>query len=284
MKKEFFIYILVIAALIIYIIYLMGQIRITVDFKELEPFKGSLPVFYKGFKLGHTSKVYPGPDYQSTRVDLKIRLKNLELPENTYAMIRRKDKKDYIELFYPDSPYLASLRSNSLIEGQKGVNFETYLQEQAKNGGLDEIKENLNGTIVAAGKTFNSLTEMIGTLTSILNDIKPSLNEAADNLTVATKNLSDMSYEVKDSIRGDSISTTLYNLERMSKNLTLTTQNITGITGKVNNTSINLINCVIRNINVIVSNINDIVIGIGNTLQKRGGGLRLIFGKTISTK
>ncbi len=284
MKKEFFIYILVIAALIIYIIYLMGQIRITVDFKELEPFKGSLPVFYKGFKLGHTSKVYPGPDYQSTRVDLKIRLKNLELPENTYAMIRRKDKKDYIELFYPDSPYLASLRSNSLIEGQKGVNFETYLQEQAKNGGLDEIKENLNGTIVAAGKTFNSLTEMIGTLTSILNDIKPSLNEAADNLTVATKNLSDMSYEVKDSIRGDSISTTLYNLERTSKNLTLTTQNITGITGKVNNTSINLINCVIRNINVIVSNINDIVIGIGNTLQKRGGGLRLIFGKTISTK
>lgn len=262
----------------------MGQIRITVDFKELEPFKGSLPVFYKGFKLGHTSKVYPGPDYQSTRVDLKIRLKNLELPENTYAMIRRKDKKDYIELFYPDSPYLASLRSNSLIEGQKGVNFETYLQEQAKNGGLDEIKENLNGTIVAAGKTFNSLTEMIGTLTSILNDIKPSLNEAADNLTVATKNLSDMSYEVKDSIRGDSISTTLYNLERTSKNLTLTTQNITGITGKVNNTSINLINCVIRNINVIVSNINDIVIGIGNTLQKRGGGLRLIFGRTISTK
>ncbi len=284
MKKEFFIYILVIAALIIYIIYLMGQIRITVDFKELEPFKGSLPVFYKGFKLGHTSKVYPGPDYQSTRVDLKIRLKNLKLPENTYAIIRRKDKKDYIELVYPNSPYLANLRSNSLIEGQKGINFETYLQDQAKNGGLDEIKENLNGTIVAAGKTFDSLTEMIDTLNSILIDVKPSLNEAADNLTVATRNFSDMSYEVKDSIKGNSISSTLYNLERTSENLVLTTQNITGITDKVNNTSVNLVNCVIRNINIITNNINDIIIGIGNTLQKRGGGLRLFFGKTMSTK
>ena len=284
MKREFFIYILISAALLVYIIYLMGQIRITVDFKELEPFKGSLPVFYKGFKLGHTSKVYPGPDYQSTRVDLKIRLKNLELPENTYAMIRRKDKKDYIELFYPNRPYLASLKNNSLIEGQKGVNFETYLQDQAKNGGLDEIKENLNGTIVAAGQTFNALTQMLDVLTSILNDVKPSLSEAVDNLTLATKNLSDMSYEVKDSIRGDSISTTLYNLEQTSENLVLTTRNITGITGTVNDTSINLINCLIKNINIIVNNVNEIIIGIGNTLKKRGGGLRLIFGKTMSTK
>ena len=284
MKREYYIYTVIGILIVFYVIYLLSQICVTVDFKELEPFKGSLPVFYKGFRLGHTSRVYPGPDYQSTRVDLQIRLRNLELPENTYAIIRRKDKKDYIELVYPNSPYLAPLRNKSIIEGQKGVNFETFIQDQAKNGGLDEMKENLNGTIVAAGKTFNSLTEMIDTLTSILNDIKPSLNEAADNLTVATKNLSDMSYEVKDSIRGNSISTTLYNLERTSENLTLTTQNITGITGKVNNTSIDLINCVIRNINVIVSNINDIVIGIGNTLQKRGGGLRLIFGKTMSTK
>ena len=137
MKKEYLIYILVSVALIFYIIYIIGQIRITVDFKELEPFKGSLPVFYKGFKLGHTSKVYPGPDYQSTRVDLKIRLKNLELPENTYAMIRRKDKKDYIELVYPNSPYLASLRNNSLIEGKKGIRY---------------IVEETNGTVNSYGE------------------------------------------------------------------------------------------------------------------------------------
>ena len=284
MKQEYLIYILVSVALIFYIIYIIGQIRITVDFKELEPFKGSLPVFYKGFKLGHTSKVYPGPDYQSTRVDLKIRLKNLELPENTYAMIRRKDKKDYIELVYPNSPYLASLRNNSLIEGKKGINFETYLQDQAKNGGLDEIKENLNTTIVAAGQTFNALTGMMDALTSILNDVKPSIQESANNLTITTRNLADMSYDVKDSVRGDSISTTLYNLEKTSENLVLTTRNISGITEQVNTTSINLLNCVIKNINIIVGNVNDIIIGIGNTLQKRGGGLRLIFGKTMSTK
>ena len=284
MKKELSIYVIISIAIIFYIIYLLSQICVTVDFKELEPFKGSLPVFYKGFRLGHTSRVYPGPDYQSTRVDLKIRLQNLELPANTYAIIRRKDKKDYIELLYPDSPYLANLKNNSLIEGQKGINFETYIQDQAKNGGLDEIKENLNGTIAAAGQTFDALTEMLNVLTSIMNDIKPSIRESAGNLTITTRNLADMSYDIKDSVRGDYISTTLANLEETSANLVLTTQNITGITGSINNTSVNMINCVIQNINIVINNVNEIIIGIGNTLKKRFGGLRLIFGQTISTK
>ena len=51
-------------------------------------------------------------------------------------MIRRKDKKDYIELVYPNAPYLAKLRNHSLIEGTKGLNFESFIQDQAKNGGF----------------------------------------------------------------------------------------------------------------------------------------------------
>ena len=282
MKREYYIYTVIGILIVFYVIYLLSQICVTVDFKELEPFKGSLPVFYKGFRLGHTSRVYPGPDYQSTRVDLQIRRRNLELPENTYAIIRRKDKKDYIELVYPNSPYLAPLRNKSIIEGQKGVNFETFIQDQAKNGGLDEMKEHVNNTIVSAGKTFDALTEMVNVMTSILEDVKPSISESADNLTITTRNLADASYNVRTSVQGDYISNTLYNLERTSENLALTTRNITGITGNVNNTSVNLVNCVIRNINTVINNVNEIIIGIGNTLKKRGGGLRLIFGKTMS--
>lgn len=282
MKKEYLIYAIIIAGLLFFLHYIWGQIRITVDFQELEPFRHSLPVYYKGFKLGHTVKVYPSPDFHTTRVDLKIRLKELELPANTTAMIRRKDKKDYIELVYPNAPYLAKLRNHALIEGTKGLNFENFIQEQANNGGLDEIKDNVNGTIQSAGKTFDALTEMINVLTGILEDVRPTINDTVDNINLASRNIADASYNVQSTLQEGYINSTLENLELTSKNLVMTTENITGVTKNVNNNSINLINCVIKNINTVVSNVNEIVIGVGETLKKRFAGLRLIFGKAIN--
>lgn len=281
MKREYLIYVIIIIALLSFLYYIWGQIRITVDFQELEPFRRSLPVYYKGFKLGHTVKVYPSPDFHTTRVDLKIRLRQLTLPANTRAMIRRKDKKDYIELIYPESPYLAHLRNHALIEGTKGVNFENFIQDQANNGGLDEIKENVNGTIKSAGATFDALTEMIQVTTGILEDIKPTINDTVQNVNLASRNLADASYHVQSSLQQGYINSTLENLELTTRNLVMTTENITGVTRNVNNNSINLVNCVIRNINTVVSNVNEIVIGLGETLKKRFAGLRLIFGKAI---
>ena len=260
MKKEYLTYAIILAGLLIFLHYIWGQIRITVDFEELEPFRRSLPVYYKGFKLGHTVKVYPSPDFHTTRVDLKIRLKQLRLPANTRAMIRR---------------------NHSLIEGTKGINFENFMQEQANNGGLDEIKENVNGTIKSAGATFNALTEMIQVMTGIMEDARPTINDTVQNVNIASKNLADASYHVQTSLQQGYINSTLENLERTSRNLVKTTQNITGVTDNVNNNSINLLNCVIKNINTVVSNVNVIVVGLGETLKKRFAGIRLIFGKAI---
>lgn len=284
MKQEYIIYAITIIGLLLFLHYIWGQIRITVDFQELEPFRHNLPVYYKGFKLGHTVKVYPSPDFHSTHVDLKIRLKGLKLPANTRAMIRRKDKKDYIELIYPESPYLAHLRNHALIEGTKGINFESFIQEQAKNGGLDEIKENVNGTIKSAGTTFEALTEMLHVATGVLEDIEPTIQDTIKNVNIASRNLANASYHIESSLQQGYINSTLENLELTSKNLVMTTENITGVTKNVNNNSINLINCVIRNINTVVSNINEIVIGLGETLKKRFSGLRLIFGKAIDCR
>ena len=160
-------YSLILGGLLFYLYYSIGQIKVVAEFKDLEPFRGRLPIYYKGFRLGHTGKVYPGPDFTTTRVVLKLRLKGLELPENTTIMIRRKDKKDYMELEYPSSPYLAILKHNSLIEGEKGLNFESFIQDQASNGGLDAIKNNVNETIMAAGGTVEALTEMINVMTKL---------------------------------------------------------------------------------------------------------------------
>ena len=109
MYKKYFIYAVLVALILFYLFYIVGTTKITIHFKDLEPLRQHLPVYYNGFKLGHTTKVYPDKDYQSTMVDIRIVFKNLELPANTSAILRRKDKKDYIELEYPKAPSIEKL-------------------------------------------------------------------------------------------------------------------------------------------------------------------------------
>lgn len=278
MKKHIIIGLLIVVALF-YLFYIIGTTKITIHFKDLEPLKYHLPVYYNGFKLGHTTSIYPSKDYKSMMVDIRIKTKNLKLPANTSAILRRKDKKDYIELEYPNAPYLRHLKHNDIIEGHLGVNFEHYLQDQAENGGLDEIKGNVNQTIKSAGLTFDALTEMINVTTDILKEAQPVIQDSINNVNITSKNLADSSFEIKKSIEKGYLDKSLYNLQQSSDNLVLTTKNTSGFTNNLNKESSLLFNCLLKNLNVVVDNINQIIIGVGNTLSKRFGGLRLFFGK-----
>ncbi len=282
MYKKYFIIGILIIIFLFYLFYILGSTKIIIHFEDLEPLKQHLPVYYNGFKLGHTTKIYPDKDYKSTMVDIRIILKHLKLPANTSAVLRRKDKKDYIELEYPDAPYIQNLRHNDIIEGHLGVDFEHFLQDQAENGGLDQIKENLNTTIISLGQTFDAITDMVNEANAILKDARPLIQDSINNVNITSKNLADSSFEIKTSLEKGYIDKSLYNLEQTSGNLVLTSKNANSFTMGLNKESSVLINCLIKNLNTVVSNINQIVIGIGETLQKRFGGLRILFGKSIS--
>ena len=283
-NMKIILYIILAIGVVITLNYLLSQTKITVNFSNLEPFEHSIPVYYKGFKLGHTIKVYPGKDFHTTRVDLKLRLQDLKLPDNTTAIVKRKDKRDYIELIYPEMPSINYLKDFSIISGTKGANFESFMQDKAEDGSLDDIKDNLNKTLESAIGTFESITMLVNYANDILKEVRPSICHSAKNLDRTTENLADASESIKKSLENDYIKNTLYNFEITSKNLNTTTKNFSNTSNNFNNESIDLINCVIRNINIVVTNINEIVIGIGTTLKKRFGGIRLIFGKAITVK
>ena len=263
-----------------YLFYILGTTKITIHFEDLEPLKQHLPVYYNGFKLGHSTKVYPDKDFRSTLVDIRIILKDLELPANTSAILRRKDKKDYIELEYPDRPYIERLRHKDVIKGHLGVGFEQFLQNQAENGAFDEIKENVNQTIISAGQTFDALTGMINVMTDILKDVQPLIQDSVNNVNIASKNLADSSSRIKDSIDKGYIDKSLYNLQNTSENLALSTKNTNLFTEGLNSKSSVLLNCMLKNINNLICNLNRIVISVGDTLNKKFGGLKLIFNGT----
>ena len=174
--------------------------------------------------------------------------------------------------------------SETIIKGNVGINFERFLQDQVNNGGLDEIKNNVNNTVKSAGETFEALTGLLIVFTEIMQDIKPTINSSVKNLEMTTENFAKISASLKTSVDKGYIDSTLYNFQESSGNLVLTTKNFGGFSDTLNKESSILTNCLLKNLNVVVSNINQIVIGVGDTLKKNFGGLRLFFGKAINCK
>lgn len=278
-----------IIAAIWYGIYRLNNLHVTAVFDELEPFPKNINVYYKGFKLGRTTKVYPSKDFTQTHVDMVLHMDDFSLPDNTEAKVKSKNKRDYIELIYPDTPSVTYLKNRAKIKGEKGVNFASFFQEQADSGSLDDLTDNLSKTVESAGETMDALTDLFHTANDILTDLRPALKEAGDNmvlttrnLTVASDNLANISIGLNRSAKPKILDNTFSNIELITKNLEKTTSNTVLLTRRADSETVALLNCLIHNTNKVVLNINDIIKGFKVTLSKRFAGMRLIFGKPLS--
>ena len=284
MNKVFIVLIaFIITGLVIwYSVYRLSNIRITAVFDELEPFPHNINVYYKGFRLGRTTKVYPSKDFTQTHVEMVLHMDDFSLPDNTAAKVKTKNKKDYIELIYPDMPSVTYLKNRSFIKGEKGINFASFIQDQADSGGLDEITGNLSETVESAGETLEALTDLFHTANDILTDLRPALKESGDNLALTTRNLANVSGELSRSTGKKRLNNTFENIELITRNLELTTSNTALLTKRADSETVSLLNCLIKNVNTVILNINDIIKGFKLTLSKRFAGMRIMFGKPLN--
>lgn len=276
-----FIAVLISIAGIWYGIYRLNNLKVTAVFDELEPFPHNINVYYKGFRLGRSTRVYPSKDFTQTYVDMNLHMDNFSLPDNITAKVKTKNKRDYIELIYPDMPSVRYLKNHDKIKGAKGVNFASFIQDQADSGGLDDLSENLSETVEDAGETMKALTDLFHTANDILVDLRPSLKESGENLALASRNLASISIELNNSTGQKRLDNTFSNIELITKNLELTTANTALLTKRADSETVALLNCLISNANKMVLNINDIIKGFKVTLSKRFAGMRLIFGKPL---
>ena len=281
----------------IFFVNSLYNLHITAVFEEMEPFPHNLNVYYKGFKLGRSIRVYPSKDFTSTQVDMVLKAKDLSLPDNISAKIKTKNKKDYIELEYPDAPSITDLKNHGFIKGKKGMDIAGYIDKQAEGGGLDEIKDNLNKTVESASGTLDAITELVNTGNEILKDLRPSLKETGENLAYMSKNLAEVTSELNRSAKPQrldntfaNIEQTTKNIEQTTKNLELASENVANISAHAQNETIGLVDCVISNTNIVVKNINtvvenanDIVKGFQATLNKRFAGMKIMFGKPLES-
>ena len=131
--------IILIFSLVGYIMYTMYNMRVTAVFEELEPFPKNINVYYRGFKFGRTVRVYPSEDFKTTYVDMILNIKGINLPDNVVAKVRTKNKKDFIEIEYPEAPSVTYLKNRSVIEGSICPSLSSYINAQAESGGQMDL-------------------------------------------------------------------------------------------------------------------------------------------------
>lgn len=284
MKKYLFITLIAfIIALEFYIYTLSTYTYITAEFKELRPFHNVLPVYYKGIVIGKAKEKFHSEDFQHTLMKLELHKKNIMLPENTVVFLKKEKRndreRDFLELVYPDEPLDVMLSKGSKIKGVATVDVDTFMSNQHPDD-LEQIKQNLTNSTENLEAALAGLSELFVLLQDVVKENEVSLTKASKNLADTTVNLNQITKKFDNSVNQQ-------NLDKTMEGVSSSIQNLQVITGGLGTTtdSLNIVmprvDATLYEVHGLASNANAISCGIRQTLAKRFGGLRLLFGKTI---
>lgn len=279
MKK--FVFIFVVFILFICAVAYLSNRHIIAVFSYLRPFEGKIPVYYNGILIGKAKDKKHNIDLQKTNVKITLYNKNLKLPLNTKAVLKKQIKndceQDYIELIYPEIPSDRFITENSHIHGYATIDIKEYLKNQSPED-LDKIKTNLLAASENLNTSLGSLGDIFVLVQYILEDNRDNLKNSSRNIKEITQNINNASKKIDNSILEEQFSNTFKNIESSTENLHNFTYSIHQTSAEFRNT----LPDTLQNANEISSNLNSITCGIRNTLSKKFGGLRLFFGKVIN--
>ncbi len=267
------------------------SMAIKVRFKELGPIYSSMPVYYKGYKIGKTKRVKPSEDYKYTIVQVILYPENLSLPRNIGAKVKKLDNgKDYIELTYPDAPSLSTLTNNDTIEGATAADIESFMSAQIESGVFSSMGDNMNKTLSSIEITSNELNGFFKDLRVVLQENRPNIKMSTDATLEILENISNITASIDDTLSGDELKNITKNMSGSSSDIKETTENVLTISQNINKATKDLdktmskIDATIEEAHKTAKNATNISCGIKQLLEKRFAGIRLFFGQPTSPK
>jgi len=270
---------------------------IKAQFNKMDPMPAKMGVYYKGYKLGSTSKVKISKDFKTTYLFITLNQRGLQLPKNISVRIKNYKENDentkYVDIIYPNAPMLKYIRTGDVIKGETGFTFSGI--SDINQAHLDDLSEKGGSLLSSATKTTDSLTEMFTLITDILNENRENIHDSTTNLKNSmanlestTANLKDLSEKINDEMTREMIRKSTGNIEQITSNFANSSKDFISISGNFNKTSADFsslvpkLSVLIDAVQLVVCNVNDIVVGVKQTLQKKFGGARIIFGKAIN--
>lgn len=289
--EKILVLILLIIALGFVIINYFNHTYIKAEFNDMDPLPDKMGVYYKGYKLGSTSKVKISKDFKTTYLFITLNQRGLELPKNITVSIKQYDKDEedskYVNINYPSAPMLSYIQTGDTIKGltQNGINPDGISETNQQH--LDNLSAKGESFLASAKETSDSLTSLFDMIYSILDENKENIQESTTSFKNSMKNLENLTTKINNEITEDMIKNSTHNIETTTLNLANSTNEFVSMSGNFNKSSsefkvlVPKLSKLIDTILLVICNTNEIILGIKNTLKQRFGGARIIFGKPI---
>lgn len=290
---KFLFWLLIFILVLIVIANYLNHTYIKAEFNKMDPIPSKMGVYYKGYKLGSTSRLRISKDFKKTYLYITLNQRGLHLPKNIRVKIKKYDNETkYVDIIYPKRPMIRYIRTGDTIKGDTGFIFSGI--SDINQAHIDDLSEKGGDLLSSAKKTTDSLTEMFDLVTDILGENRgnilnstTSLKNGMKNLEQTTQNMKAMSNKINDGITKQNIQNSTKNIEQMTSNFANSSKNFISITGNFNKTSSDFsvlvpkLSTLIDVVQMSICNVNDIILGLKKTLQQKWGGARIIFGKPI---
>lgn len=271
----------------------LNHTYIKAEFNKMDPLPSKMGVYYKGYKLGSTTKLKISKDFKTTYLYIKLNQRGLQLPKNISAKIKNYDKDiKYVDIIYPSAPMIRYIRTGDTIKGESGFTISGI--SDINQAHLDDLSEKGGSLLSSATKTTDSLTELFTLVTDILKENRENilsstthLKNGMANLENSTLNLKNMTQKIDNGITEQNIKNSSSNIEHMTSNFANSSKEFISISGNFNKSSSDFsilvpkLSTLIDGVQLVVCNINEIVVGVKKTLKQRLGGARIIFGKPM---
>lgn len=290
---KFLFWSLIFILVLIVIANYLNHTYIKAEFNKMDPIPSKMGVYYKGYKLGSTSRLRISKDFKKTYLYITLNQRGLHLPKNIRVKIKKYDNETkYVDIIYPKRPMIRYIRTGDTIKGDTGFIFSGI--SDINQAHIDDLSEKGGDLLSSAKKTTDSLTEMFDLVTDILGENREnilnsttSLKNGMKNLEQTTQNMKAMSNKINDGITKQNIQNSTKNIEQMTSNFANSSKDFISITGNFNKTSSDFsvlvpkLSTLIDVVQMSICNVNDIILGLKKTLQQKWGGARIIFGKPI---
>ena len=164
------------------------------------------------------------------------------------------------------------------------VDANSYFANQNKES-LDNIKNNLYEASESLNLTLKALDELFGILYTTVDENRKNINAVTNNLSKTTSNINSLTGKINNSVTEKEIKKSLDDIHESLNNIKNATNSLTGVVDNISEPANSLSTALPSTIDrteCIIKNVEDITCGVASTLKKPFGGIRLMFGKTIT--
>lgn len=264
--------------------FYVATFYVIIRFNELGPLTKNMAAYYNGFKVGKITHIGPDKDFEHTLVKVTLNQKDINLPQNTTVNVERFPNGElYLQFVYPSSPSFRTIQRGDILEGRAPYSLEQFMLGQSISGVTDVVSLHIIKALNAADAANMEMKVFFQTTSEIMKKNDKGINASVNNTAAMTKSLAQMAENLNQASRKLNNALDETNLKDTTSNIKETTDNVAKATKDIDKT-MKKIDDTISHANAAAENLNSITTGLNETLSKRFGGTRLMFGTPVKPK